>query len=100
MLTRFIKLAAISVVALGAMATAADAGCEGRRDTGTAVGAVGGGVIGNVVTHGSVVGTVAGAVGGGLIGRSVGSDNCYRHHYYRHHHRGYYDRHGRWHYYR
>ena len=103
MLMRFAKVLAISVLALGTAATAADAGCSGRRATGTAVGAVGGGVLGNVITHGSFVGTAVGAVGGGLIGRSVGASGChgryYHHHYYRHHRRGYYDRHHHWHYY-
>lgn len=103
MLTRFAKVLAISALALGTAVTAANAGCEGRKSTGTAVGAVGGGVIGNVVTHGSLVGTAVGAVGGGLIGHSVGASGChghyYHHHYYRHHRRGYYDRYHHWHYY-
>jgi uncharacterized protein YcfJ len=95
MLTRAAKIIAISVLAIGTAATAANAGCEGRRSTGTAVGAVGGGVVGNVITHGSLVGTAIGAVGGGLIGRSAASDHC-RSHYY-HHRTGYYDRYHHWH---
>ncbi|EKD53936.1 MAG: hypothetical protein ACD_60C00138G0005 [uncultured bacterium] len=42
-----------------------------KQDTGTAVGAVAGGVVGNVVTGGSAAGTIAGAVGGGYVGRQV-----------------------------
>jgi hypothetical protein len=100
MFMRFAKIAAISALALGTTAAAANAGCEGRRATGTAVGAVGGGVIGNAVSGGSAGGTIAGAVIGGLAGRSINSDGCHsRHHYYRHHRRGYYDRHHHWHYY-
>jgi osmotically inducible lipoprotein OsmB len=92
MLARATKLIAASVLALGTAATAANADC-GHKATGTAVGAVGGGVIGNVITHGSLVGTVAGAVGGGLIGHSVSHCNG---HAYRHR-TGYYDRHHHWH---
>lgn len=104
MLKRTLKIIAISALALGT-ATAANAGCEGRKTTGTVVGAVGGGVLGNVVTHGSFVGTAVGAVGGGLVGHSIGASGCHRryyhhHYYYRHGHRGYYDRDGYWHYYR
>ncbi len=50
MLTRAAKIIAISVLALGTSAAVANADC-GHRDTGTAVGAVGGGVVGNVITH-------------------------------------------------
>jgi uncharacterized protein YcfJ len=100
MLTRFAKVLAISALALGTAVTAANADCSSAKAGGTAVGAVGGGVIGNVITHGSFVGTAVGAVGGGLIGRSVGRDNgCHRHYYYHNGHRGYYDRYHHWHYY-
>jgi osmotically inducible lipoprotein OsmB len=92
MLTRIAKLAAISVVALGTAVSAASADCD-HKAAGTAIGAVGGGVVGNVITHGSLVGTVAGAVGGGLIGHSVAHCNS---HYY-HHRTGYYDRYHHWH---
>ena len=93
MLTRAAKIIAVSVLALGTAVTAANADC-GHKATGTAVGAVGGGVVGNVITHGSLIGTVAGAVGGGLIGHSV--SHCDNHH---HHRTGYYDSHHRWHHY-
>ena len=99
MLTRFAKIIAISALAFGAAGTAANADCGSAKATGTAVGAVGGGVLGNVITHGSFVGTAVGAVGGGLIGHSVGRSNGCHGHYY-HHRRGYYDRYHRWHYYR
>ena len=98
MTKRFVKTLAIAVVALGAAASAANAGCEGRRTTGTVIGAGAGGVLGNVVTHGSAVGTVGGVVLGGLAGHSIASEGC-RGHYYRHHHHhhGYYDNDHRWH---
>jgi len=52
---------------------------ERRSGTGGAVvGGVGGAVVGNAITHGSVAGTVLGGVGGALIGHKVGQDshNC------------------------
>jgi uncharacterized protein YcfJ len=94
MLTRAAKLIAISTLTFGTAMTAANADC-GHKATGTAIGAVGGGVLGNVITHGSFVGTAVGAVGGGLVGHSVA--HCHRHYY--HHRTGYYDRHHHWHHY-
>jgi osmotically inducible lipoprotein OsmB len=91
MLTRAAKLIAISTLALGTAITAANADC-GHKAVGTAVGAVGGGVVGSVITHGSPVGLIAGAVGGGLIGHSVA--HCHSHYYHR---TGYYDRYHHWH---
>jgi len=100
MLSRVLKVLTISAVALGAAATAANAGCEGRKTTGTVVGGVSGGVLGNVITHGSAIGTVGGVVVGGLAGHEIGRSGC-RGHYYHHatyrHERGYYDSHHRWH---
>lgn len=48
-------------------------GCAGmsHQDTTTAVGAVGGAVVGNVI-GGGPLGTAAGAVVGGVIGHEVG----------------------------
>ncbi len=47
-------------------------GCSwDKRDTGTAVGAVAGGVAGNLLTGGSTAGTAIGAVGGGIIGNQL-----------------------------
>ncbi|HSW94482.1 MAG TPA: glycine zipper 2TM domain-containing protein [Gammaproteobacteria bacterium] len=47
-------------------------GCSwDKRDTGTAAGAVVGGVAGNLVTGGSAVGTGIGAVGGALVGNQL-----------------------------
>jgi osmotically inducible lipoprotein OsmB len=94
------KTFAISMLALCTVATTADAGCQGRKTTGTVVGAGAGGVLGNVITHGSVIGTVGGAVVGGLAGHSIAKDNCgsNRHYSYRHGRRGYYDRDHQWHY--
>jgi osmotically inducible lipoprotein OsmB len=95
MMRRTAKYLAVAALALGAATTAANAGCEGRKTTGTVLGAGGGGILGSVITHGSPVGIVGGAVVGGLAGHSIAGDNCH-HDYHRH---GYYDRYHHWHYY-
>jgi uncharacterized protein YcfJ len=110
MKNRYAKIFTLAVFALGATTVAAEAAnCQGRRDTGTAVGAVGGGIVGNAASHGSIGGTIAGAVLGGVVGNVVGSSRCtqrepIRHTERRHYDsRGaayYYDRNGRRHYYR
>jgi len=95
----FAKLLIVGALFLAAGATGANAGCEGRKTTGTVIGAGAGGVLGNVITHGSVVGTVGGAVVGGLAGHSIAAGNCHRaRYYYRHGRRGHYDRYHHWHY--
>jgi uncharacterized protein YcfJ len=103
------------VLALGAFALAVTAptaqavNCQGRRDTGTAVGAIGGGLVGNTTSHGSAGGTIAGAVIGGVAGNLIGGSNCSdnhsaraepRRHYDKHGVAFYYDRQGHRHYYR
>jgi osmotically inducible lipoprotein OsmB len=95
MKNRVAKILAVSALALGATMTAANADCEGRKTTGTVLGAGTGGVLGSVITHGSAVGIIGGAVVGGVAGHSIASDNC-GHHY---RHQGYYDRHHHWHHY-
>ena len=104
MLKRASLILAAAAFALGAGTIAANAdGCSGHRHTtGTVVGALGGGLIGSALTHGSAVGVVGGAVAGGLAGNSIArngdcNDGRYssRHHrayyYDRHHNRRYYD---------
>ena len=76
----------------GFAAAAADARtCRASRHNehvGTAVGAVGGGLLGNAVSHGGgrLGGTLIGAAAGGLIGHQVGkhSVKCAHGYYYRH----------------
>jgi uncharacterized protein YcfJ len=107
---KYAKIFTLAVFALGATTVAAEAAnCQGRRDTGTAVGAVGGGIVGNAASRGSVGGTIAGAVLGGVAGNIVGGSGCaqrepIRHtehrHYDSHGAAFYYDRNGRRHYYR
>ncbi len=75
-MNRFGKLIAATVIALGAGNVAAYAdGCSGRdHNDATALGAVGGGLIGGLGTK-SVAGGVAGAVVGGLAGNAIARNN-------------------------
>lgn len=94
-----LKITAVALGVLGAGATGASADCHSAKTAGTALGVVGGGVVGNVITHGSVIGTLAGAAGGGFLGHRLSGNGCHRVAYY-HHHRHYYtDRYGHRHYY-
>src|SRR4029077_12045144 len=71
------KIFALAALAFGfTTVTAEAANCQGRRDTGTAVGAIGGGLVGNAASHGSAGGTIAGVVIGGLVGNVVGGNDC------------------------
>lgn len=81
-----------AVLALGAVTSAAFADrCSGRdHNTGTVVGAVGGGLIGNAITHGSAVGVVGGAVAGGLAGNAIERDSDCNRPARRHRHKVYY----------
>jgi uncharacterized protein YcfJ len=105
------KTLVLAALLLGITSVSAEAAnCQGRRDTGTAVGAIGGGLIGNAASNGDLGGTVVGALAGGLAGNVIGGANCddrARHvrraparHYDRHGRAYYYDRRGHRHYYR
>lgn len=94
------KVLFAAILALGVTSTSALADrCSGHRhDTGTILGAVGGGLIGSALTHGSGVGIVGGAVAGGFAGNAIARDiDCSRGRHYdrqaRHYY--YYDHHGR-----
>ena len=103
MLKRASLTLAAAILALSAGTVAADAdSCSGHsHQTGTVVGAVGGGLIGDAITHGSVVGVVGGAVAGGLAGNAIERDrNCNGRRYDRDHRAYYYDRYHNRHYYR
>ena len=91
--------AAFAAACLALGASGASANCEQAKTTGTVLGAVGGGVIGNVITHGSLIGTLAGGAGGGFIGHRLSGNGCHRVAFY-HHRRYYVDRYGHRHYYR
>jgi len=77
MLKRVSLILAGATLALGALTAPALADrCSGRdHNTGTVVGAVGGGLIGNAISHGSAVGVVGGAVAGGLAGNAIERDS-------------------------
>ncbi|HWC62926.1 MAG TPA: glycine zipper domain-containing protein [Rhizomicrobium sp.] len=95
------KIAAMALVVLsaGTAPVFADA-CSGRsHDTGTALGAVGGGLIGGLGTH-SVAGGIGGAVVGGLAGNAIArSQDCHRRTARVHRQSYYVDRYGHRHYY-
>jgi surface antigen len=66
--TRYLRTIAVLALPLGLMA------CENKQDTGLAVGAVAGGLLGNTVGKGTgkVLATVGGAVIGGIVGSEIG----------------------------
>jgi surface antigen len=68
------RIRAVLILALAA--PLALTSCASRQDSGTLLGAVAGGVIGNQFGGGSgrVLATAAGAVAGGMIGNSIGRD--------------------------
>ena len=84
--------AATALIALPLLssATSADASCRGRKDTGTALGAIGGALIGNSVSRGGG-GAVVGGLGGAVIGHQIAKGGCgpSRHAYYRRGHERY-----------
>jgi hypothetical protein len=94
MLNRMTHILAAATIALGAGTVAAQAdSCSGHNhNTGTVLGAVGGGAIGSAVSHGSLGGVVGGAVLGGLAGNAISRDADCRGG--RYHHARYYYRHG------
>jgi uncharacterized protein YcfJ len=90
-----LALAGASAFAVGAADARTCHTSRHNEHVGTAVGAVGGGLLGNAVTHGGgrLGGTIIGAVAGGAIGHQVGkhSVKCEHGYYYdRYHHRHYY----------
>jgi hypothetical protein len=93
----FGKIAVAALLALGAGTVSASAdSCSGHsHDNGTAVGAVGGGLIGGLATH-SVLGGLGGAVIGGVVGNAVSRDQDCNHH--ARHRVSYVDRYGHRHY--
>ncbi len=97
-----IALTALAAV-MALAATDASASCQGRKNTGTAIGAVGGALLGNSISKGGG-GAVIGGLGGAVVGHEIAKGGCgpSRHAYYsRRHsryasntHRVYYDQHG------
>jgi len=69
-----LSAAAVLTLGLGTVSALAD-DCSGRNhDTGTILGAAGGGIIGGVASHGNGLGIVGGALLGGLAGNAISRD--------------------------
>jgi hypothetical protein len=82
-------LATLVALPLIAGATNASASCEGRKDTGTLVGGVGGALLGNSISHGGG-GAIIGGLGGAVIGHQIAKQGCGpSHSYYRRSHSRY-----------
>ena len=76
MFKKFAILSAAAALTLGLGTVSAFADdCSGRNhDTGTILGAAGGGIIGGVASHGNGLGIVGGALLGGLAGNAISRD--------------------------
>jgi uncharacterized protein YcfJ len=68
-------LAALIATPLLVGATDASASCQGRKDTGTALGAIGGALIGNSVSRGGG-GAIVGGLGGAVVGHQIAKSGC------------------------
>jgi len=68
-------LAALIAAPLIAAAGDASASCQGRKNTGTALGAIGGALIGNSVSRGGG-GAVIGGLGGAVVGHQIAKGGC------------------------
>lgn len=68
------KLKTIAIIAIMPMFLSACSGSFNKQDSGTVLGALAGGILGNQVGKGSgrVLATVAGAVVGGVVGSEIG----------------------------
>jgi surface antigen len=76
MLKTFVLAAGVAALtlALGTSGALAD-DCSGHNhDTGTILGAAGGGIIGGVASHGNGLGIIGGALLGGLAGNAISRD--------------------------
>lgn len=82
---------AMALALVAGVAVASDASAMSRKDKRTLVGAVVGGVAGNLLSNGDPAATVGGAVAGGAIGNLTTSDRRDRRYYdNRRYDRGYY----------
>jgi hypothetical protein len=69
------SLTAALCLSLLAAPTAAQASCQGRKTTGTVVGAAGGALVGNALWHGGG-GAVVGGLGGAVAGHEIAKGGC------------------------
>jgi hypothetical protein len=82
-------LATLVAFPLIAGATGASASCEGRKDTGTVIGGVGGALLGNSISRGGG-GAIIGGLGGAVLGHQIAKQGCGSSHaYYRRGHTRY-----------
>ncbi|RAK61745.1 hypothetical protein DJ021_08675 [Phenylobacterium hankyongense] len=67
----------VALIALPLIAgpTGASASCRGRANTGTALGAVGGALLGNSISRGGG-GAVIGGIGGAVVGHQIAKSGC------------------------
>ena len=70
----FTALAAAIALPLAAP-TDASASCQGRKNTGTVIGGVGGALLGNSVSKGGG-GAVIGGLGGAVVGHEIAKSGC------------------------
>jgi uncharacterized protein YcfJ len=76
-------MAAPSMIPGKALADSCERRAHERRVTGTVLGAIGGGLLGNAVSHHGAGGTLVGAGVGAVVGNNLARVNCDRHAYYR-----------------
>lgn len=70
----FTALAAAIALPLAAP-TDASASCQGRKNTGTVIGGVGGALLGNSISKGGG-GAVIGGLGGAVVGHEIAKSGC------------------------
>lgn len=68
-------IAALIALPLLAGPTDASASCQGRKETGTVLGGIGGALLGNSVSRGGG-GAVIGGLGGAVIGHEIAKSGC------------------------
>jgi hypothetical protein len=74
---RFLALTALATAIAIPLAapTAASASCQGRKNTGTVIGGVGGALLGNSISKGGG-GAILGGLGGAVVGHEIAKDGC------------------------
>ena len=68
-------LAAAFALPLVVGSTEANASCQGRKNTGTLIGGVGGALLGNSISRGGG-GAVIGGLGGAVVGHEIAKSGC------------------------
>ena len=68
-------MAALITLPMMAASSDANASCQGRKNTGTAIGAIGGALLGNSISKGGG-GAVVGGLGGAVVGHEIAKGGC------------------------